>query len=105
MVAPADYVGACTPITGGFQRCAVVVSNFGAFEAGTLDHLTPFFSHVGSKDLKTENRTGPAGTSIQCASATGVAFSTCLFGTNCGTTAQVTLSIGIASAGGDGNGR
>jgi hypothetical protein len=94
----AEYVGTCTPITGGFQRCAVVVSNFGAFEAGTLDHLTPFFSHVGSKDLKTENRTGPTGTSIQCASATGVAFSTCLFGTNCGTTAQVSLSIGVASA-------
>jgi hypothetical protein len=94
-----EYTGTCTPIVGGFQRCAVVVSNFGAFEAGTLDHLTPFFLHVGSKDLKTENRTGPAGTSIQCASATGVAFSTCLFGTNCGTTAQVTLSIGVASAG------
>lgn len=83
----------------GFQRCAVVVSNFGAFESGTLNHLTPFFAHVGSKDLKTENRTGPTGTTIQCASATGVAFSTCLFGTNCGTNATVSLSLGVASAG------
>ncbi len=95
----ANYTGTCTPLIGGFQRCAVVVSNFASFEVGTLDHLTPFFSHVGSKDLKTENRTGPTGTTIQCASATGVAFSTCLFGTNCGTTAQVSLSISVASAG------
>lgn len=95
----AEYTGTCTPIIGGFQRCAVVVSNFGAFESGTLNHLTPFFAHVGSKDLKTENRTGPTGTTIQCASATGVAFSTCLFGTNCGTNATVSLSLGVASAG------
>lgn len=95
----ADFTGTCTPITGGFQRCAVVVTNFGFFEHGTLDHLTPFFAHIGSKDLKTENRTGAAGTTIQCGSATGVAFSTCLFGTNCGTNAQVGLSVGIASAG------
>jgi hypothetical protein len=95
----AQYTGTCTPIIGGFQRCAVVVSNFAAFEFGTLDHLTPFFAHVGSKDLKTENRTGPTGTTIQCVSATGVAFSTCLFGTNCSTNAQVSLSVSVASAG------
>src|SRR5688572_14407524 len=94
----ANYTGTCTPLTGGFQRCAVVVSNFGAFEVGTLEHFTPLFAHVGSKDLKTENRTGPLGTAIQCASATGVAFSTCFFGTNCGSTAQVTLSLGIGTA-------
>ena len=95
----ADYTGTCTPIVGGFQRCAVVVTNFGAFEAGTLDHITPFFRHIGSKDLKTENRTGATGTTIQCASATGVAFSTCLFGTSCGANAQVTLNVGIGTAG------
>lgn len=92
----AEYTGTCTPIVGGFQRCAVVVSKFVAFESGVLDHLTPFFAHIGSKDLKTENRTGATGTTIQCASATGVAFSTCLIGTNCGTSAQVSLSIGVA---------
>lgn len=94
----AEFTGTCTPIIGGFQRCAVVVRNFASLEAGTLDHLTPFFAHIGSKDLKTENRTGPTGTTIQCASATGVAFSTCLFGTSCGTSAQVSLSLGVASA-------
>ncbi|HEU4433621.1 MAG TPA: hypothetical protein VFR51_09505 [Pyrinomonadaceae bacterium] len=94
----AEYTGTCTPIIGGLQRCAVVVRNFASFESGTLDHLTPFFSHIGSKDLKTENRTGSTGTTIVCASATGVAFSTCLFGTNCGTNAQVSLNLGIGSA-------
>lgn len=94
----ADYTGTCTPIVGGLQRCAVVVQNFASFEGGTLDHLTPFFSHIGSKDLKTENRTGSTGTTVVCASATGVAFSTCLFGTNCGTNAQVSLNLGIGSA-------
>ena len=92
----ADYTGTCTPLPGGLQRCAVVVSNFAAFETGVLDHLTPFFAHIGSKDLKTENRTGATGTTIQCASATGVAFSTCLIGTNCGTSAQVSVSVGVA---------
>ena len=96
--ATAAYTGTCSPVTGGFQRCAVLVSNFGTFEDGTLDHLTPFFSHISSKDLKTENRTGAAGTTISCAAATGVAFSNCFIGTSCGTNAQVTLSVLIASA-------
>lgn len=95
----AEYTGTCTPLLGGFQRCAVAVKNFASFESGKLDHLTPFFSHIGSKDLKTENRTGPTGSTIQCASATGVAFSTCLLGTNCGTNASVSLNLGVASAG------
>lgn len=96
--ATAQYTGTCSPVTGGFQRCAVLVSNFGTFETGTLDHLTPFFSHVSSKDLKTENRTGATGSVISCAAATGVAFSNCFIGTSCGTNAQVTLSVLIASA-------
>lgn len=94
----AEYAGTCTPLLGGFQRCSVVVGNFAAFEDGTLDHLTPFFSHIGSKDLKVENRTGATGTTISCAAATGVAFSTCLIGTSCGGTANVGLSVLIASA-------
>lgn len=94
----AEFTGTCSPILGGFQRCAVLVSNFGSFEQGSLDHITPFFSHVGSKDMKTENRTGATGTVISCAAATGVAFSSCLIGTSCGTNASVTLSVLIASA-------
>src|SRR5262249_3576390 len=72
--------------------------NFAAIETGTLDHITPFFWHFGSKDLKTENRTGALGTTISCASATGVAFSSCLIGSNCGGTASVSLSVLVASA-------
>lgn len=94
----ADFTGTCEPLLNGFQRCSVAVSNFAAFEEGTLDHLTPFFSHIGSKDFKTENRTGSAGTTVSCAAATGVAFSSCLIGTSCGTNAAVSLSVLVASA-------
>ena len=94
----AEFTGTCTPMLGGLQRCAVVVSDFATFESGVLDHITPFFSHVGTKDLSTQNRTGDAGTTIQCATATGVAFSTCLIGTTCGSNAEVTLNLGVASA-------
>lgn len=94
----AEYQGTCTVLPGNFQRCSVVVGAFETIETGTLSNVTLFFSHVGSKDQKTENRTGALGTSISCASATGVAFSSCLIGTSCGTNAQVSLSILFASA-------
>ena len=94
----AEYIGNCTELPGSFQRCAVVVGAFEAFDSGTLSNFTSFFSHVGTKDQKTENRTGALGTSVSCASATGVAFSSCLFGTSCGTNAQVSLSLLFASA-------
>lgn len=94
----AQFTGNCSLVSSSQQRCSVIISNFAAFDSGTLDHITPFFSHVGSKDQKTENRTGLAGTSISCASAAGVAFSSCLIGTSCGTSASVSLSVLIASA-------
>ena len=94
----AEYRADCTVLPGSLQRCAVVVGAFEAIESGTLSNFSIFFSHVGTKDQKTENRTGALGTSVSCASATGVAFSSCLFGTSCGTTAQVSLSVLIASA-------
>jgi len=94
----AEFTGNCTVLTNNSQRCSVGVSNFAAFDSGTLDYITPLFSHVSSKDLKTENRTGALGTTIFCAGATGVAFSTCLFGTSCGTNANVSLSLFVASA-------
>ncbi len=94
----AEYAGTCAVLPGSLQRCAVAVSNFAAMESGTLDNITPFFSHIGSKDQKTENRTGAIGSSVSCAAATGVAFSSCLIGTSCGTNAAVSLNILIASA-------
>ena len=94
----AEYTGVCSRLPGSLQRCTVVVDKFVAFDSGTLDYLTPLFSHIGTKDLKTENRTGPTGTSVACAAATGVAFSVCLIGTTCGATASVSLSVLIASA-------
>ena len=83
---------------GNLQRCRVTVDKFVAIETGVLDHITPLFSHVGTKDLKTENRTGPTGTTIACAAATGVAFSNCLIGTSCAQSASVSVSVLIASA-------
>jgi len=94
----ADYQGVCSVLSNNLQRCSVIVSNFAAADSGTLDTLTPFFSHVGTKDMKTENRTGSFGTSIFCAAATGVAFSSCLLGTNCGATASVSLTVLVGSA-------
>ncbi len=60
----AEYEGVCSMTTSSLQRCKVAVSNFATFEVGTLSNITPLFSHVGTKDLKTESRTGPAGTTI-----------------------------------------
>lgn len=94
----AEFTGQCFRIPNNQQRCAVAVANFAAFETGTLDNITPFFWHIGTKDQKSENRTGPTGTPISCASATGVAFSSCLIGTNCGGQASVSLSVLVASA-------
>jgi hypothetical protein len=94
----AEYAGRCDVLPGSLQRCSVAVGNFAALESGTLDNFTPFFSHIGSKDQRTESRTGPIGTSVSCAAATGVAFSSCLIGTSCGTNASVSLNILVASA-------
>src|SRR5689334_3312550 len=93
-----QYTGECFALANNQQRCSVTVSNFAAFETGTLDNITPFFWHVGSKDQKTENRTGPVGIPIVCAAATGVAFSSCLIGTTCGSEASVSLSVLAVSA-------
>ncbi len=93
----AEFTGACDLLTTNLQRCSVKIDNFAAFDSGTLSNLTPFFFHVGSKDQKTEDGSGPLGSSVSCASGTGVAFSTCLFGTNCGGNASLSLSILIAS--------
>jgi hypothetical protein len=94
----AQFTGECSTLLNKQQRCSVAVHNFAAFETGTLDHITPFFWHVGSKDLKAENRTGALGSTISCAAAAGVAFSTCLLNTNCGGAATVSLSVLVASA-------
>ena len=94
----ADFTGQCSTLLNKQQRCSVGVSNFAAFETGTLDTLTSLFWHVGSKDLKTENRSGPLGTTVSCAAAAGVAFSSCLFKTSCGGQASVSLSVLVASA-------
>jgi hypothetical protein len=94
----AEFTGVCSQLPGSLQRCSVSISNFAAFDTGGLSTITPFFAHVGTKDQKTEDGTGPLGSAVNCASATGVAFSSCLLGTNCGGSASVSLSLVVASA-------
>lgn len=94
----ADFYGQCATLEGNLQRCAVLVENFGAFETGVLSNVAPFWVHIGSKDLRTENRTGQLGTTINCASAAGVAFSSCVIGTSCGSNANVSLNLLVGSA-------
>jgi len=77
------------------QRCDVEVTQFAAIESGTLDSVFDIWFHKGVKDRKTETNFGPASTEISCTSAVGVAFSTCLIGTNC----QVNVSVGITARG------
>jgi len=94
----AEFLGACDLLPGNLQRCSVKIDKFAAFETGTLSNITPLFFHVGSKEQKTEDGTGPLGSPVSCVSGTGVAFSTCLFGTNCGGNISLSLSVLIASA-------
>ena len=94
----AEYTGVCSLLAGNLQRCSVAVSNFASFDSGTLSNITPFFSHVGTRDKKTEDGTGPTGSSVSCASATGVAFSSCIIGGNCGATASVTINFVLGTA-------
>lgn len=94
----AQFTGECSTLLNKQQRCSVSIINFAAFETGELDTLTSLFWHVGSKDQKTENRSGAQGTTVSCAAAAGVAFSSCLLKTNCGGSASVSLSVLVASA-------
>jgi hypothetical protein len=96
-VGSAEFTGTCSRLSNDLQRCNVSVRNFAAYDNGTLDTFTFFFSHIPTKDLKVESRTGATGTPISCAAVTGVAFSSCLIGTSCGTSANVTLSLLVAS--------
>lgn len=93
----AEFFGTCEVLPANLQRCSVKIDKFAAFETGTLSNITPLFFHVGSKEKKTEDSTGPLGKEISCLSGTGVIFSTCLFGTNCG--GNITLSITAVFAG------
>jgi hypothetical protein len=94
----AKFFGRCSDVTNNNQRCEVLIRNFGIDESGTLDHVFGTFNHIGTKDQRTENRTGPRNNNLACAAATGVAFSTCLIGFNCGGSASVSLNLGVGSS-------
>jgi hypothetical protein len=94
----AKFFGKCSSITNNNHRCEVLIQNFAHSESGTLDHIFGTFNHIGTKDQKTENRSGPTNNSLYCAGAAGVAFSTCLIGFNCGGSASVTLNYVVGAS-------
>lgn len=86
----AQFTPLCSLSSTTTQRCEVAISNFALIETGTLD--TFFFTHAGNKDHKKEIGLGPLGTNVTCASAAGVAFSSCAPLTSC----QVNVSVGLS---------
>ncbi len=85
----------CSSQPNNRQLCEVKVGNFEPIETGVLDDVFGIWFHRGNKDKKVETKTGPKGTSIDCATAVGVAFSSCLIGTGC----QVNVTVGLSGNG------
>jgi len=77
------------------ERCEVLITNFEAYDTGTLNDVFLIWSHRGAKNQKTEVAYGQLGTNITCSSVAGVAFSTCLIGTTCAVNVQVSATAGI----------
>lgn len=94
----AKFYGRCTAVANNNQRCEVVIGDFASHESGTLDHVFGFYNHVGTKDQRTENRTGPANNNLYCVGAAGVAFSSCPIGFNCGGSASLSINFVVGSS-------
>ena len=95
----AQFTRRCTLVSEGQQRCDVGISNLAAHDSGTLTDIFQIWSHVGSKDSKTETGFGPTGRTVSCVSAAGVAFSSCLLGLACQVNAAVTINFGVGTVG------
>jgi hypothetical protein len=80
------------------ERCEVLITNFEAYDTGTLNDVFLIWAHRGAKKQQTEVTFGQLGTNITCSSAAGVAFSTCLIGTTCAVNIQVSASAGIGGS-------
>ena len=80
------------------ERCEVLISNFEAYDTGTLNDVFLIWTHRGAKNQKTEVTFGQLGTNVTCSSVAGVAFSTCLIGTTCAMNVQVSASAGIGGS-------
>ena len=92
----AMFTPTCTAQPNNRQRCEVVVTNFEAFDTGTLSDVFGLWFHKGVRESKTESAFGPAGTNVSCTSVAGVAFSSCLILTGC----QVNIQVGANVSGG-----
>ena len=80
------------------ERCEVLITNFEAYDTGTLNDVFLIWAHRGAKNQKTEVTFGQLGTNITCSSAAGVGFSTCLIGSTCAINVQVSASAGIGGS-------
>ena len=95
----ATFTPTCTAQPNNRQRCEVLVTNFEAFDTGTLDDAFGLWFHKGVKESKTETSFGSAGTNVSCSSVVGVAFSSCLVFTGCQVNIQVGASVSAGSVG------
>jgi len=77
------------------ERCEVLVTNFEAYDTGTLNDVFLIWFHRGVKHSNTEVTFGQLGADIKCSSVAGVAFSTCLIGTGCAINIQVSATAGV----------
>ena len=92
----AVFTPTCSPQLNNRQKCEVLVSNFEVFDTGVLTDVLGVWFHKGVKDRKTDASYGPAGTSLTCTSAAGVAFSSCLHLFAC----EVNMQLSVAVVGG-----
>jgi hypothetical protein len=93
----AKFTPTCSQLLNNRQKCQVLVSDFEAYDTGVLTDVFGIWFHKGVKDRKTDAAYGPAGASVTCASAAGVAFSSCLHLFSC----EVNMQLGISIVGGN----
>lgn len=94
----AELMPVCEVSSSTQQHCAVVVSHLHAIESGVLTNL--LYSHYGTTDQIKEDSYGSRAATVNCKSAVGVAFSSCLF--SC--TVSISLSFvgsGVTVTGGN----
>jgi hypothetical protein len=91
----AVFTPTCSVTDDHRERCEVFVTNFEAYDTGTLNDVFLIWFHRGVKHSNTEVTFGQLGADIKCSSVAGVAFSTCLIGTGCAINIQVSATAGV----------
>ena len=94
----AVFTPTCSVTDDHRERCEVLITNFEAYDTGTLNDVFLIWAHRGAKNQKTEATYGQLGTNITCSSVAGVSFSTCLIGTTCAINVQVSATAGVGGS-------